>query len=678
MRKKWIFSRIDKERAAALSESCSISAMTALLLSAQGMDSPQTVHAFLDDDVVLQDPYSLKDMDKAVASISAAMENGERICIYGDYDADGVTAVSLLYSFLDAMGCDVVYYIPSRLEEGYGVHPQAIEKIVQTGASLIITVDTGITAFEAAEKADRLGVRLVITDHHKPSSDLPKAAAVVDPHRVDDASGLEYLAGVGVAFYLVRALAGGEDEDLLSFYSQFAAVGTIADVVPLVHDNRRIVRSGLRLLNERPLIGLDVLAEMAGLQGKQIVSTNVAFGLAPRINAAGRMGNAETALRLLLSDTRETASYYATELSAYNGQRHEAEKEIADDIVSVLANHPEFAVDPVLVVSAPGWHEGVLGIVASRLCGAYGKPAVVLTERPDGTAKGSCRSVSDFSVYDALCASSAFLTHFGGHRQAAGLGLATEDIPAFREAINDYARAHLPSCEELKICCKLMPTGVSSSLLESLQMLEPFGEGNPKPVFVFSHMRLEGVDALGGGKHLRLRLSRDGAALQAIKFGMTPEQFPFHTGDTIDIAALVEPNEYKGTVHLSVQIQEMRFSGTDDDTLFRSYQLFRQALFGCLLSEAQKKEILPNRTFVGSVYLYIKSHGGESCTPEVILHRLHLPEQEFGRVCTSIRALSECSLIAPSGSGWVTVPGAMKTDLGKSPLLTALGYQAQV
>ena len=675
MRKKWIFSKVNKDKAAALSEDCAIDAMTALLLCSRGIDTPEAVSAFLDERVLLHDPFALKDMDRAADCISSAMEEGQRICIYGDYDADGVTAVALLYSFLDAMGCDVAYYIPSRSEEGYGVHVGAVEKIAQTGAQWIITVDTGITAVQAAEKAAELGVRMVITDHHKPSGELPPAEAVVDPHRADDTSQLTYLSGVGVAFYLVRALAGGEDEDLLSVYAQFAALGTIADVVPLIGDNRQIVRAGLRQLNDRPIIGLDVLAEFAGLQEKEILSSHVAFGLAPRINAAGRMGSAETALQLLLSDTRETASYYANELAAYNGQRHEAEKTIADGISAFFRQHPEYADAPVLVVSAPDWHEGVLGIAASRLCDTYGKPAVVLTELPDGTAKGSCRSVSDFSIYDALRASSELLDHFGGHTQAAGVGLAVKNIPAFREKINEYAKEHPPGSEELLISCKLMPAGVSASLLNSLQALEPFGEGNGKPVFAFCHMRLDGVDPLGGGNHLRLRLSRGDAKLQAVKFGMKPAQFPFCVGDQIDIAAVVEPNVYQGVTRPSVQIREMRFSDTDERQLFDSYQLFRLADAGCVLTPEQKNAVLPDRKFIGAVYLYIKSHGGENCLQEVIWKRLRLPESAFGCVCSAVRALAECSLIVPCGNGWTVVPEAARTDLNRSVFLTFLGYQ---
>ena len=674
MRKKWFFCSYDKERVAALSEDCGIDALTALLLSAGGMSTPEAVLDFLNRERPLTDPFLLKDMDRAVSMIQHVMEEGGRICIYGDYDADGVSATALLYSYLDAMGADVTYYIPSRMNEGYGLHIAALEKIAANGADLVISVDTGITAVEAAERAMHLGLKLVITDHHKPADTLPEAAAVVDPHRADDTSGLHMLAGVGVALALVAALEGGWRDDLLAEYAQFAAIGTIADIMPLVGDNRRIVIAGLEQMNQSPLPGLQALLQTAGLAEKTLTAGHVAFGIAPRINAAGRMGSAETALRLLMSETAETASYYAAALERYNEERHQAERAIGEAIEQQLLLHPAFLRAPVLVADGEGWHEGVLGIAASRLVEKYGKPAVVITRLPDGSAKGSCRGIEDFSIYDALCACEAVLTHFGGHTSAAGLGIQADQIPQFREKINDYAKQHMPSAPRLSIFCKLNPAGVSLPLLHSLENLEPFGAGNPRPVFAFCSMKLLEIIPIGGGKHLRLRLIRQNTELTAVYFGVTEKEFPFAAGDLVDVAAVVEKNEYNGVVRPSVQVKSIRFAGTDDDALFESYQNFRLLLAGFPLTEPQRAAALPPRAFIETVYRYIKRHGEDSLSEEVLLKRIGAADSDFCRLLVALHALADCGLIRAVDGGWQIIQDAEKVDLKTSPWLSALGY----
>lgn len=674
MRKKWVFGKYDKDRVAALALACGISPFAALLLSVRGIDTPEAVRAFFDFDTPLTDPFLLCDMDKAAACVRAAVESGERICVYGDYDADGVSATAVLYSYLDAVGADVTFYIPSRTEEGYGLHAAAVDRLADEGVRLIVTVDTGITAFEAAERAYARSVKLVVTDHHRPESRLPRAEAVVDPHRPDDRSGLDCLAGVGVAYKLICAVEGETDEDFLSEYAQFVAVGTVADIMPLTGENRKIVIRGLDGLNNDPKPGLRALADSAGLGEKRLGTGHIAFNLAPRINASGRMGSAETALKLLLCESPDTAEMLAAELEHLNTLRHSAEEAISEEIDRMIASGGKPASGAVLVAAGKGWHEGVVGIAASRAVEKYGRPAVVLTVSDDGRARGSCRSTGSFSIYDALHACGSLLTRFGGHALAAGLELPEEKIDALRERLNEYAADRFPEPAAVEISCKLNPAGVTMPLLDSLEMLEPYGAGNPRPVFAFCGMEVVSLRAIGGGKHTRVELRRKGTTLTAVKFGIRAEEFPFACGDKIDIAAVLEKNEYGGRVYPSVQIRDMRYAGTDEETLFASYSIYRRLSCGLPLTERERETALPDRAVIARVYRLIRSGqgaGGE----ETFLHRLQLPEDQLCRLSVALRALTDCGLIARTDDGYQIVPDAPRADLRSVPLLAALGYR---
>lgn len=674
MRKKWVFGEYNKDKCASLAEECGISAFSALILYSRGFDTPQKINGFLSPSGNLGDPYSLKDMDKAVNCINAALERGDRICVYGDYDADGVSATAVLYSYLDAMGADVVYYIPERTAEGYGLHADAVEKIADGGAELIITVDTGINAFEAAQKAKQIGISLVITDHHQPMDTLPEALAVVDPHRSDDNSDLDYLAGVGVAFKLICALQQEDHNSLPSEYVQYVALGTIADIMPLVGENRIIVTAGLEAINSNPAPGIAALCETAGLLGKKLNSGHVAYGLAPRINAAGRMGSADSALKLLLSETDETSAYYAAELEEKNKSRYAAEAVISEEITNILNEDPSLKNDNIIVVSGKGWHEGVIGIAASRVVDTYGKPCVVICDSGNGTAKGSCRSTADFSIYKALEYCSDILTNFGGHTLAAGCGLESDRIDEFRKKINEYAAANIPGFSSINISCKINPSGVSDKLLYALEQLEPFGAGNPKPLFAFCGMNITGIRPIGGGKHIRLELHRNSTALQAVKFGVSDKEFPFAVGDTVDIAAVVEKNEYNGKTVPSVQIKDIRYSGTDDEKLFRSYFVYRKIESGVNLSEIEKQYALPSRKLIADVYKCIRASEGINCTDEYIRHTLGLDEKYMCRISVCINALGNRNLIYGDNGFLHYVPNAPKADLTQVPVLRLLGY----
>ena len=398
-RKKWTVAKCDKDFAATVAQELGTDAFAALIATSRGLNDINEIDRFFDADASLTlDPFSIKDMDAASERINLAIDDFERICVFGDYDADGVTATALLYSYLETRGADVIRYIPDRIDEGYGMNCEAIEYLSGLGVKLIVTVDNGVSAIEEAKKCKELGIDLVVTDHHKVGEELPDAIAVVDPHREDCPSEFKEMSGVGVAFKLVCALEGGEEEMLLSEYGDLVALGTIGDVVTLTGENRAMVRKGLEMINKEPRPGITALMHEAGVYNKIFTSSTAAFTICPRINAAGRMSSANKALELLLCDDDDTASFIAEEINSMNSKRQHTETDIFSQAEKQLENNPEMLNDRVIVVDGEGWHPGVIGIVAARMVERYGRPCVVIS-RDGENAKGSCRSIEGFSIY---------------------------------------------------------------------------------------------------------------------------------------------------------------------------------------------------------------------------------------------------------------------------------------
>ena len=412
-RKLWQIAGVDKEKAAAIADRHNLDPFAALLLSSRGISSDQQVHDFMCDDAPLCDPFSLKDMDTAAAEIHRALECGERIAVYGDYDADGVTASALLYLFLETLGADVLCYIPDRNSEGYGLNKKAIDRLKNDGVQLIVTVDNGISAIEEADYIYACGMWLVVTDHHKVGSVLPRAEAVVDPHRSDCLCSFEDWAGVGVAFKLACALSQDDAENILDDFADLITIGTIADVVPLTGENRTIVKYGIRKINEGGNFGLAALKRVALSAPRALTANGIAFSIVPRLNAVGRIDRADEAFELLISDSEEHAQMLAQKISDCNSVRQSLEQKIMAEAEKQLQEMPALRFDRVLVFNGEGWHGGVIGIVAARLTERFGKPTIVITS--DGEeAKGSGRSLEGFSLYDAIDSVRDLLTHFGG------------------------------------------------------------------------------------------------------------------------------------------------------------------------------------------------------------------------------------------------------------------------
>ena len=546
-RKKWRVSALDKELASDIAEEYDIDPFCSLLLVSRGITDDSEIFDFFSKECRLSSPFEIKDMDKAVERIRRAIGQKEKILIYGDYDADGVTSTALLYLYLKSENADVSTYIPDRNSEGYGLNLDAVKEISENGVKLIITVDNGISAFSEAEYISALGMDLVITDHHKASQNIPQAVAVVDPHRYDCPSDFKLWAGVGVAFKLVCALSDKTTEELLDLYSDLVTIGTIGDIVSLTGENRAIVKHGLKLLNNTHRPGIKALKKISGVDGKEINASTVAYSLVPRINAIGRITTAEEAFRLLVSESDSKAMPYAQMVDSSNVTRQDIEKLISGEAEVQIRNNPDMLHDRVLIFSGKDWHGGVIGIVAARLTQKYGKPCLVITDNGK-EAKGSGRSIEGFSLYDAISSASHLLNHFGGHTLAAGFGMDSENLPAFKKAVQDYAKTVDMPFATVDLDCRLKPEFISADVLDVISQLEPFGAGNPQPLFGLFGMTLSSVQPIGGGMHIRLSLKRGNATVTALYFGVTVNDFPYNEGDIVDLAVRLEKNEYMGQV----------------------------------------------------------------------------------------------------------------------------------
>lgn len=666
-RKKWIVSNCDKEAATLIAEELNVSPYAALIASARGVKTVEDAEDFFGmNEAVATDPFDFPDMYKAVKRIKTALNNFERIAVYGDYDADGVTATTLLYSYLALQGADVVFAVPNRHTEGYGLSYGAIDNISRMGVKLIITVDNGISAVDEAEYIRQLEMDLIVTDHHLPSEMIPDAVAVVDPHREDCILSFKDYAGVGVAYKLICALEGEENEVTESFLD-LVAIGTIADVMPLKGENRSIVRKGTELINDSDRVGIQALIEIAGLEGKPVKSGTIAFGIAPRINAAGRIGTADRAIRLLLSEDYDEANLLAEEINEDNVLRQQTEQEILTQAVEFIESHPSWKYDKVLVVSGENWHDGVIGIVASRLVEKYGKPTIVITENEDLTAKGSGRSVEGFSLYDALSDCADVLDHYGGHTLAAGLGIDAEKIDLFRREINRYADGAEAFCPVQNIDFKINPSCVNTELLDVIESLEPFGAGNPQPVFGLYNMTLTDITPIGSGKHLRLSLRRGDTTLNAVLFRMTQLDFPYVTGDVLDVAATFEPNEYMGQLRLNILVRNIKLHDMDDEVLFDAMNSFDDIMSG---RNTGHISALPDRDFIALVYKFIRSKGKWRYDNEILCKRLGLDAASYAKVCVALEALTELGTIVYDGDGNLTLPQEnIKVNLNDAPVL---------
>lgn len=647
--KVWSVAKVNKERAIAMANSLEIPPLLAMMLDIRGITKEEDVINFLQENKDFSDPFLMKDMDKAVERITTAVENGEKICVYGDYDADGVTSTSLLYSYLrDSLGADVMFYIPTRTGEGYGMNKGAVDKIHSLGVTLIITVDNGISAREEIDYANSLGIDTVITDHHMPSGAIPKAVAVVNAHQQDDKSPFKDFSGVGVAFKLVMAIEGeyADVDSLLENFSDIATLGTIGDIVPLVGENRTLVKNGLRHIQNSDRIGINAMKQGSGIAEKEINSSNVAFTLVPRINAGGRLGSSEKSVNLLLTEDEDEAVTIADKLGMDNRERQSIEKEILASIDEEVRRTPNIVNDKILVFAGKGWHQGVVGIAASRIKDIYDKPTIIIGIDDDGVARGSGRSVEGFSLCDAVFACSEHLTHYGGHPMAVGISLEKEKINDFRKAINAYCKDIKMPYNILHIDCKLNPNQLDLSILDCLSYIEPCGASNPSPIFGLYNMTVIATKEIGNGKHMRITLSRGQGQVPvyAVYFNHNFQSCSYRNGDIVDVAVSLDRNIYNGQENLSVIIKDIKYSQSNNEELIDSERIFDKFAKRYKLTKNEVMSILPTRNDFAYVYRFLKQNKGFIYGEYALVNALNY-KISMGKLIVILYSMKELGLI---------------------------------
>lgn len=666
--KKWCVADFDKQLAKELAVECEIDPIVALIASTRGYTDPMDLEQFLSDEPYFSDPYEMADIEIAARAVNDAIFNGEKIAVYGDYDCDGVTATAILCRYLKSRKANFIYYIPDRFEEGYGMNTDAVKSLKEAGVQLIITVDNGISCIKEIEYANSLGMKVVVTDHHLPGDVLPEAEAVVDPHRIDCPSAFKTICGAQVAFRLICVLENKEPEEILPLFADILSVAVIADVMPLTLENRSIVKSGVEKLKAEANKGLSALLSVAGIRQDSASASRIAFGLSPRINAAGRMGKAQRAVELLITDDMMKALSIANEIDSENSLRQQIEKKIYEEAINIIEENG-YMYDRVIVVSGEDWHQGVIGIVAARIAERYGCPTVLISSSGE-LAHGSGRSIEGFSLYNAISDSKDLVVKFGGHEQAAGITIKTEDIPKFRQQINEYARHFDYIAPILKLDCKLNPSALTLDLAFALEMLEPFGNGNSVPIFGIYGVQLQRITPIGNGKHLRLLFSKGDNTFQALLFGVTPDAFCFNIGDTLDLAVTVESNLYKGDYFVSVTVKAIRMNGTDDEKLFKEISILNDFFSGEAVDTAL---IFPTRQEVGEVYKYISE---KSSSIDRIKYAF-INSLGFGKTSVAIKTLEELGIIEKNKNGvYFAVKGTAKTNLINSPTYKKLSERS--
>lgn len=633
-----------------IAETMGVSELLAVLLVNRGYHSAEAAKRFLRlEQEDFHDPYLLADMDAAVSRIFEAVEQKEKITIYGDYDVDGVTSVTALYLYLKGLGAEVGFKIPKREGEGYGVSCSAIEALAKAGTRLIITVDTGITATDEVAYAKKLGVDFVVTDHHECRAELPSACAVVNPHRADCPYPFKELAGVGVVFKVLcacemrRCREAGEPildgiRRICMEYADLTAVGTIADVMPVVDENRLIVSLGLKRMERSARPGLHALIETVSSRkggesgAKKVTSGTIGFGIAPRINAAGRISDATMAVRLLLEENEARAKEAAEELCEINRRRQAEENRIATEAYEQIEATFDWGNDTVIVLDSNHWHQGIIGIVSSRITERYGLPSILVSfdgnegeEHPLDDGKGSGRSVKGMNLVEALTYCDDLLVKYGGHELAAGLTVKRANLDAFRKKINEYARSRL-SDDALKIRmeadCALDMTDITMAFAQELSLLEPFGVGNASPVFVLKNATVRKITLIGGGKHTRLLLERDGVCLTALYFGMGEGELGFECGDVIDVLFHIDINDYKNVQSVQMIVQDARMAEAFVGRFAEQKARYASIAAGAYYETAEN--VLPDREDFAVVYKVLRREfrGGTSVMDQKTLLKL--------------------------------------------------------
>ena len=554
----------DREQLKDLIDGLGASRIVATILFRRGYKTAEAAKRFFEPDWdELFDPFLMKDMDKAVDRIIRAIREKERIFIYGDYDVDGITSVSLLYLFFKKLGGDAHFYIPNRLKEGYGLSTLGIQKASAVEAKLLVSVDCGITGIQEVKLARTLGMDVIVCDHHEPGNELPEAYAILDPKRKDCEYPFEELAGVGVAFKLIQAVSQVLElgDEVYREYVDLVALGSAADIVPLVQENRLLVRKGLEKLNRLDRLGIRALVESSGMMGKKIGTGQIVFILAPRINAVGRLGNAERAVRLLIADQESQAREIAMILESENRQRKNIDEETFQQAMELVKTEFDSENDRAVVLAREGWHAGVIGIVASRIAEEVGRPTVMLTVE-DGFGKGSARSISNFDIFSALRRCDQYLLAYGGHRFAAGLTIQLESIPAFKKAFKEVAAEMLQDQDlDQKLCVdtEISLLEINDRAIAFLNLFAPFGPQNMRPVFLSCNLQVVGSPRVVGKNHLKFKVRQGGEIFDAIGFDLGDLQYRLCPGESnLDMVFVIEENNWNGQNKIQLRVKDLR------------------------------------------------------------------------------------------------------------------------
>ncbi len=676
--KSWQVNNLDKQEAVNIADKYGLPHILAMLLQIRGATTTEEIQSLIGDNEFEESPFDIIDMEKAVNRIKRAINDFERIAVYGDYDADGVTATAILYSYLETVGADVMFYIPKREGEGYGMNSSAIDFLHEQDVKLIVTVDNGISSIDETEHANSLGIDVIITDHHIPHDILPNAFAVVDPHRKDCASKYKAFCGAGIALKMVMALEweDGDPEYAFSNYVDLAALGTIADVVSLKGENRVIVKQGLEMLCESERLGIRALLDKIELNN--INSQSVAYNIVPRINASGRMGDADRAVRLLCTEDSEEAVLFAEDIFNDNEDRKNIENEIEKSAIEAIESDDKIKYSRVIIVSGDDWHRGVIGIVASKLCEKYSKPVIVISFDSDGNGAGSGRSYSGFSLFDCISACSSKLIRFGGHTVAAGLSIEKANLADFIAEVDEYTKReyNLMPAKKLDLDCKLVPSALNVKIIEQLKDLEPFGTDNQQPTFGLFNMTLNAITPVGGGNHLRLSFVRDKITVNCMKFFCTAESFPYSVGTNLDLAVTLNENQFKGVLNLSIIIKEMKPSNVDIDDAIMTYSLYEKYRRHERLAKHEIDTIMPTREDFAALYRALRGKNGwDKGYLEMLT--IFSPTDKFnlGKLMISLEVLSEQKLIEYTGEDVINIkllPTNGKTDIMSSVIIKTL------
>ena len=667
MRKNWILKTSDKNAEHSLISELQVSRVTASILASRGFKNTAQADEFIHPKPVCgPDPMLMTDMSAAVERIRSAMSAGETVGVIGDYDVDGITATAILYKYFSRAGVNVIYHIPSRDGEGYGISNETLLKMKQRGCSLVISVDCGITAVEEAEYARSIGLDLIVTDHHEVGDVIPDCVAVINPKRPGDAYPYNKLSGVGVAYKLISAIGIADHEDE---YVAFAALGTLADMMPVIGENRNLIIKGMQYICSGVNTGLSQLMDKAGVSPKRFNSFSVSFILAPRMNAAGRIESAETALSLLLEDDEYTAALIAEKLCALNKTRQETEAEIFRQAIETIENDETYKDDSIIVLYNENWHQGVIGIVAAKITEKYEKPAILFT-LANGTGKGSGRSVSGFSIHKAVSDCSELLTNFGGHEYAVGLGIEIDKIPEFRKRINDITSPIDIPARQLEIDTEIYPDELSLETVQEIRSLEPYGEGNPQPVFMHRNAKLTYLKVVGE-KHTRVSLRCGRYSFDAIYYNMMPEMLDVSSGEDVDVAFTLGINEYNGQENLQIIIKDISPAGTFEADMER---------FGSVKANGRLEDVndYPEFSDFECVYRALLRLGNASIRPDAFAAELSASGETIStlKLMIILSVFSELSLVNVENNGSsldvCVVKGAPKTDLNRSELLRRL------